>query len=235
MVVRVLQGISILLITLLCSSCIRFNVDLTVNSDGTVSGNTIYAVSNCLNGFDESISPSSELDSLFDESTPGVIVKPYDQGGYEAVRYLLENVEFEQFRENGDSGELSFSRDKNKIAMSGFLDLEMKSEKNSSEDSVVDDAIVQSILSSGYIKIRVTFPAKVINTTGEISNNGSTVTWRAKIGDKFDFTTTLEIPRDNLYLSLLLGGFSIITVGAFLAFCLRQKRSVEEKRGVVSN
>lgn len=235
MVVRVLQGISILLVTLLCSSCIRFEVDLTVNSDGTVSGNIIYAVSESLNEFDESAGTNNELDSLFEESTPGVIVKPYDQGGYEGVQYLLENVAFEQFRKNGDSGELSFIRDKNRITMSGFLDLEMEGEQNSSEESVVGDAIVQSILSSGDIKIRITFPAKVINTTGEISNDGRTVTWRPKIGDKIDFTTTVEIPRDNLYLSLLLGGFSIITAGAFWTFYLRRKRSVEEKGGMVSN
>lgn len=208
---RVVKSIFSMALIFLCSSCIKFDVNLVVNSDGTVNGRIIYAVSESLKSLSESGESNTELDDLLDESTPGVTVKPYDQGGYEGKQYFLENVPFDEFEDNGNSGELSFNREGDQITMSGYLDLEVESDESTSDEAIFGDALAQSLLSSGDIRIRVKFPAEVIATTGELSKDKRTVTWNPKIGDRIDLTTTVKLPASNfLIYALIVLGFAII-------------------------
>lgn len=204
-----------ILVCFICSSCIKFDVNLVVNSDGTVNGRIIYAVSESLKSLSESSESNAELEDLLDESTPGVTVKPYDQGGYEGKQYFLENVPFDEFDDNGNSGELSFKREGDQITMSGYLDLEVENDESTTDDEIFGDALAQSLLSSGDIRIRVTFPAEVIATTGEVSKDKRTVTWNPKIGDRIDLTTTVRLPASNFLIYVLIVlGFAIISIVA---------------------
>jgi hypothetical protein len=212
---KVVKSILSMMLIFICSSCIKFDVNLVVNSDGTVNGRIIYAVSESLTSLSESSDSNTELDGLLDESTPGVTVKPYDQGGYEGKQYFLENVPFDEFEDNGNSGELSFKREGDQITMSGYLDLEVENDESTTDDEIFGDALAQSLLSSGDIRIRVTFPAEVIATTGELSKDKRTVTWNPKIGDRIDLTTTVRLPASNFLIYVLIVlGFAIIAIVA---------------------
>lgn len=214
-----------LLVCFICSSCIKFDVNLVVNSDGTVNGRIIYALSESMTSLSESSDSNTELDSLLDESTPGVTVKPYDQGGYEGKQYFLENVPFDEFEDNGNSGELSFNREGDQITMSGYLDLEIENDESTTDDSIFGDALAQSLLSSGDIRIRVKFPAEVIATTGELSNDKRTVTWNPKIGDRIDLTTTVKLPSSNFLIYVLIVlSFAVIGFVALSRIQSKQKR-----------
>lgn len=212
------------LLSLLCTSCIRFDVDLVVKADGTVSGSIIYAVSESLNSLDESDESISDVDGLLDESTPGVTVKPYDQGGYEGVQYFLEDVAFDEFKDNGESGELSFKRAGNEITMSGYLDLETSNNEGNAEESIFGEALAQSLLASGDIRIRVTFPAEVIATTGELSSDRRTVTWTPEIGDRIDLTTTVELPNSNLIVFVLIA-LGVLLIALMILWIKRFKKN----------
>jgi hypothetical protein len=64
------------------------------------------------------------------------------------------------------------------------------------------------------MNITIKFPVRVIESTGKISDDGLTVTWKPTYGEKLDLTTTVEIPSGVpaplivLALALLIGSVS---------------------------
>jgi hypothetical protein len=66
-------------------------------------------------------------------------------------------------------------------------------------------------------------PVKVLESTGKISEDGMTVSWKPKYGEKVDISTTVEIPSgfQFIYLIIILG---LLGVGALIFLILRKSR-----------
>ncbi len=73
------------------------------------------------------------------------------------------------------------------------------------------------------LDISVKFPVKVLSTTGTISEDGRTVSWKPQLGEKVDLTTTVELPNQNFILVGVIAGI-IALVTALLFFILRSRR-----------
>ncbi len=202
--------VGILTLALSLSSCVKLDMDLEINKDSTVSGTMIFALIDSLAAMGDSTQEDeSPTDSFVSPTTKGVKVVEYKEDGYTGQKLILDRVPFSEFGKNS-SGESDFKvkRDGNKITVSGFLDL--SSGEDSSSGSDWGDALAKSIMSSADLKISIKFPAKVLRSTGEIGQDGKSVTWRPELGEKVDLTTTVELPTAKI--GAAIGGLLVLIV-----------------------
>ena len=220
-----------LFILLSISGCVKFDLDLTVNNDSSVSGTMIFAISKSLNDLGNQQSPESPANDLVDPESEGVTTEPYDDGDFVGQKITLDHVPFSQFSSGGESGDLTIVREGDLITLKGFLDLgDDTTQKTTEEDlgGVLGQALVNSIFSSADLKIRITFPAEVVSTTGSLSEDKRTVTWKPKIGQDLDLTTTVKVPTFNFILYGASAGGILMLLGIVLWFINRnQKKSSE--------
>ncbi len=208
------------------SSCVKFDLDLTVNKDSSVSGTMIFAVSKSLSDLGDEQSPESPANDLVDPESEGVTTEPYDDGDFVGQKITLDRVPFSQFSSGGESGDLTIVREGDLITLKGFLDLgDNTTQKTAEEDlgGVLGQAFVDSIFSSADLKIRITFPAEVVSTTGSLSEDKRTVTWKPKIGQNLDLTTTVKVPTFNFILYGASAGGILMFLGIVMWFLKRNK------------
>lgn len=214
------------------TGCIKFDLDLTVNSDSTVSGTIIFAVSDALSELGDEQTPETPTDDLIDPATEGVTTEPYDDGQFVGQKITIDRVPFSEFSSGGESGDLTIVRDGDLITLKGFLDLgDDATQPTADEDlgGVLGEAFVNSLFSSADLRIRVTFPAEVVSTTGSLSEDKRTVTWTPDIGEKLDLTTTVRVPSFNfaLYGAVVIGVL-LLLAGALLLLKKRRKEKDKE-------
>jgi len=214
-----------LLSTFLLTGCIKLDMDLTVNKDRTVSGTVIGAVSDYLaemaeeSGDTSSNSLTSELDSLFDENTPGVTVKEYKSGGFTGQQYILDRVAISELTGDGTDAEaFNITIVDNKVNVSGVLDLSMDEETTSSLELFGAD-LAKGFFSSAQMRIAIRFPGKVISSSGEISADGKQVVWTPVIGERNELSATVELPNAKkilTYAGIGIGALALLLVAFFL-------------------
>jgi len=209
-------------------------MDLTVNSDKTVSGTVIGAVSDYLaemaeeSGDTSSNSLTSELDSLFDENTPGVTVKEYKSGGFTGQQYILDRVAISEF--TGDSSDpdgFNIKIDGNQATVSGSLDLSMDEDTTSSLELFGAD-LAKGLFSSAQMRIAIRFPGKVISSSGEISADGKQVVWTPVIGERNELSATVELPNTKqilIYVGIGIGALLLLVIAFLLG--RRGKKAAE--------
>ena len=210
--------------TFLLTGCIKLDMDLTVNRDRTVSGTVVGAVSDYLaelteeSGDTSSNSLTSELDSLFDENTPGVTVKEYKSGGFTGQQYILDRVAISELTGDVTDPEgFNIKIEGNKVNVSGVLDLSMDEETTSSLELFGAD-LAKGLFSSAQMRIAIRFPGKVISSSGEISADGKQVVWTPVIGERNELSATVELPNAKKILSnagIGLGALALLLI-AFL-------------------
>jgi hypothetical protein len=212
---KVAATLAAILATFLLTGCIKLDMDLTVNKDRTVSGTVIGAVSDYLaelseeTGDTSSNSLTSELDSLFDENTPGVTVKEYNSGGFTGQQYILDRVAISELSGDGTDPEgFNIKIVGNKVNVSGVLDLSMDDDTTSSLELFGGD-LAKGLFSSAQMRIAVRFP-------------GKQVVWTPVIGERNELSATVEIPNAKKILT-----YAGIGIGALilllLAFLLGRK------------
>ena len=234
---RVAAIIAAVLSTFLLTGCIKLDMDLTVNTDRTVSGTVIGAVSNYLaelaeeSGDTSSNSLTSELDSLFDENTPGVTVKEYKSGGFTGQQYILDHVAISELSGDGaDAESFKIKIVGNKVNVSGVLDLSMDEDATSSLDLFGAD-FAKGLFSSAQMRIAVRFPGKVISSSGEISADGKQVIWTPVIGERNELSATVELPNAKkilIYVGIGIGALVLLLL-AFLLGRNARKPAVENQ------
>ena len=220
--------IAALLSTVLLTGCIKLDMDLTVNSDKTVSGTVIGALSNYLAAMaDESgdagtDSLASGLDSLFDESTPGVTIKEYNSGGFTGQKYILDHVAISNFGKTDSGGEtFTIKLNGNKVTVSGVLDLSMDQETTSGLDLFGTD-LTKGLFSSAQMRIAIRFPGKVISSSGEISADGKQVVWTPVFGERNELSATVELPNTKKLVTYAGAGLVLVLL-LMLALFLRKR------------
>jgi len=225
---KVAATFTAILATFLLTGCIKLDMDLTVNTDRTVSGTVIGAVSDYLatmaeeSGDTSSNSLTSELDSLFDENTPGVTVKEYKSGGFTGQQYILDHVAISELSGDGaDADSFNIKIVGNQVNVSGVLDLSMDKDTTSSLELFGGD-LAKGLFSSAQMRIAVRFPGKVISSSGEISSDGKQVIWTPVIGERNELSATVELPNVKkfaIYAGIGIGALALL----FIAFLLRRK------------
>lgn len=203
------------------TGCIKFDLDLKINSDSTVSGTMVFAVSEALSELGDEQTPETPTNDLVDPTADGVTTEPYDDGKFVGQKITLDRVPFSEFSKGGNSGDLTIQRDGDLITLKGFLNLGDDTDQAPSQEDlgeVLGDAFVKSLFASADLRIRVTFPAEVVSTTGSLSEDKRTVTWTPDIGEKLDLTTTVRVPSFDfvLYGSVGLGALFIVVLALLL-------------------
>ena len=211
------------LISLLLTGCVKMDLALEINSDKTVSGTMIYAISDALSELGTTSEESDPTTDLFDTTAKGVTISDYKQDGYTGTKIVLDRVPMEAFnKDGGDTGGFQIIREENKITLKGELDLS-SADTGEVDDSEWGAALAKSLFATADLDISVKFPVKVISTTGTISEDGRTVSWKPQLGEKVDLTTTVELPTQNFILGGIIAGI-VAMVGAVLFVTTKARR-----------
>jgi hypothetical protein len=233
---KLLSVVGIISSCLLLTSCIKMDVNLVINKDATVSGSMIFAVADSLaelgaGGANANSSESNPLEDSINTKAKGVTESVYKSNGYTGTKYTFDRIPFEEFNKGNSGGENEFKliKDGNRLTVKGLIDFSQTDSGDSSSDlGALGDEFAKSITSSFDINIAVKFPVKVLKSTGKISDDGMTVSWKPKYGEKVDISTTVEIPSgfQFFYLIVILG---LLGVGAAIYLILRRGRNSDTK------
>jgi hypothetical protein len=212
-------------ISVLLTGCVKMDLALEINSDKTVSGTMIYAISDALSEFGSTSEESDPTTDLFDTSAKGVTISEYKQDGYTGTKIVLDRVPMEAFnKEGGDTGGFQISREENRITLKGELDLS-SADTSEAEDSEWGAALAKTLFATADLDISVKFPVKVLSTTGTISEDGRTVSWKPQLGEKVDLTTTVELPTKNFILAGIFAGIvALVAAALFMIMKARRKK-----------
>jgi len=213
-----------LLSTVMLTGCVKLDLALEVNTDSTISGSMIFAVSDSL--ADLGADASSGLptaDSLVDSQADGVTVTPYKKDGYTGSTYTFDRVPFSAFKSDGSTtNDIKVERTDSQIKLTGALDFSYGDLTD--ELDPFSNLLAQSISSSADLKISIKFPVKVLSSTGTISEDGKTVTWIPKLGEKLDLATTVELPKALQFKAQIIYAFLGLLVILILVIFVRKKK-----------
>ncbi|MDO8147345.1 MULTISPECIES: hypothetical protein [unclassified Isoptericola] len=160
--------------------CMKVDWDMTLHEDDTASGTVIMGFSDELAesmGMDpqELWDMSNEGGDSFTEGMPeGSTEQPYSDGEYTGVEVTFTDQPISEMA-GGAEDELSVTREGDEFVVDGVFDL--------SEDAAdMGDTgdLPEGLLDSFDMRIAVTFPGEVTETTGEVE--GTTVVWTPTFG-----------------------------------------------------
>ena len=226
-------AVALLLSTILLTGCVKMDLALEINSDKTVSGTLIYAISDALSELGTTSEDTDPTADLFDTSAEGVTVAEYKEDGYTGTKITLDRVPISAFnKQGGESGGFQIIRKENLITLKGELDLS-SGDTEDSDNSEWGDALAKSLFATADLSISVKFPVKVLSTTGTISEDGRTVSWKPQLGEKVDLTTTVELPNRNLIVIGIAAAALLLLIIAFLVvFKVRGRKKSETHESV---
>jgi hypothetical protein len=173
------------ILAVLLTGCIKLNVDFTVSSDNTVSGTMVFAFSKQLlqltgQSAQDLIGSSAPIPS----SVPGMSAKPYADGEFAGEEYTFDAVPLTQFNSD-DPTSISIVRSGDTFTVSGVLDLSSATGASGATGTIPG---LDQALAGADIRISVTFPGAVTDSNGVV--DGSTVTWNPKIGQRVELRAT---------------------------------------------
>ena len=214
----------IMFTSVLLTGCVKMDLALEINSDKTVSGSLIYAISDALADLGTTSEDTNPTTDLLDTSAEGVTVTEYKENGYTGTKIILDRVPISAFnKQGGESGGFQITREENRITLKGELDLSSEV-TDGSDISEWGDALAKSLFATADLNISVKFPVKVLSTTGTISQDGRTVSWKPQIGEKIDLTTTVELPNRDLIVLGLIAAAVVFALIILLVFIKVRKR-----------
>lgn len=160
------------------TGCVKFDMDVTVNRDDTVSGTLVVA-------FDKNVLTrlGGDGDPLGDGAVQGVTSqRPYDDGTFTGTEYVYENTPLSEFNDtDADDGDfIRIDRDGQNYVLKGVADTRYEPP---GDGGPLDQAIAAA-MPRADMRVSVTFPGAVLSTNGEISDDGRTVTWQLRMGER---------------------------------------------------
>lgn len=208
-------------LVLLLSGCVRFQADLSFNTDDTVDGSIVVAMA--LGDQDDAKSQAAAsveqiesqlLGSLRGET--GVRASEYDQDGYYGTRFDLDDTPLSAFNGGGNEGKLALSRMGEEYVFSGLLNFT----PDDGEDAVDPDDDTTNIT------VSITFPGTVTEHNGEL--NGTTVSWSASPESKIEMDARGNVTPDGppFWVTLVVSLAGLAVVVAVLVMVLRRRRSL---------
>lgn len=206
---------ALLLVSLALAGCVRFDTNLTVNTDETVDGTMVVAVSKTVlraNGrgldaaFDAAMAPS--LSNL----PPGTRQEPYDQDGYYGKKITYDDVPFTEFdKATGTSFRPTFRHADGRITFTLTFSLP--------GSPAIGQELVEHLLRDITIKVVITFPGRVIEQDHGVVS-GNTVTWDLRYGDDEPLRAVAEDGAAARWGWFALGGCCLLLVVAVLGLAI---------------
>lgn len=166
------------------AGCMKIDLDYTVNTDDTVDGTMIMAISRDL------AEMSGESDSLVEEMLgeddipEGATAQRYEDDDFVGAEYTFDAIPLDELNlDTSDTESLTIVHEGDEFVVSGVMDL-----SDSGMDDLGDDAgaFGQGFLDSLEIRIAITFPGEIIEANGEI--DGTTVVWEPVAGERLDIS-----------------------------------------------
>ncbi len=210
--------------------CVKMDIALTVNKDKTMSGTVVLALADSIAGLDSGggssgTSGTGRLDNLVDQKAKGVTVSKYHQGGFMGEKVTFDHSPLKAFSSASQKdGSFAIAVKGNKAFISGVMDLSSTGTL-SSNSSPMDDALTKAMFASAQIRISVTFPGKVIESIGEISQDRRTVTWNPAFGEKTDLATTVDLASPMKLIPWALGGILLMALIGLPIVTNRKKKT----------
>jgi len=184
------------LLVLVLAGCVRFQADLTLTPENTVSGSVIVAVI-LTDDTDETREGTATAAAqiatglLGDLATaPGVTSVEYEQDSYLGQRLDFENVPLTAFS-GTEPGALHFERDGDEYVFNGAIDFSGESTGGSGAE---DD---------GNLTVKVTFPGTVTETDGTVE--GTTVSWSTAVDQRLEMNARGAATPPGPPLALIIG------------------------------
>ena len=218
-----------LAIVLMTTGCIKLNMDLTVDSKDTVSGTIVFAVAKSLSEYAEKSgstnSSAPTTDGLL-KNAKDVKVSKFDDGDFVGSSYTFKNLALEELTPKvGDNSTFGIAREGDNLVVSGAMDF---SAGDAAESNPFADAMMAGFAASTDIRISVTLPGEIKETTGTIE--GQKITWKGKFGKKLELQALAYAPLTPPIDWLLVGGIGgFILVAAVAATLILRKKSREKQ------
>jgi hypothetical protein len=218
---------------LMLTSCMQADMNLTISSDDKVNGQLTIA-------FEEAALAQSKVtakqllenENLFGNSDgTGLATTDFNQDGLVGKTYTFNDMPLNQLaRAFGNDGKsLSIIRKGDQILTTGVMDL------TQGLDGLDEKSL--AMLKSLSSTIVITYPGTIVSTKGQ--QDGNTVTWVTKLGEKSDFTTvvdsTFEIPaklgtptNSSTSNGIVFGALALVAVLVGLTLVRRKKAAAPE-------
>lgn len=210
------------------TGCMKIDMALTLNSDNTVDGTMIMAVSKDLASM-MGQSPEDISESMAAEITPGpdeqgdFSHKPYDDGEFVGTEVTITGSALDSFTstDGEETGDIQIVRDGDEFVVTGVMDL--------TEGAVGsgEDLGMGALGDSFEGRVAITFPGKVTEHDGELS--GTTVTWVPKFGESTPINARGSAVEGGGELPIALiagiGAAVLLLIGLVLFFVLRGRKS----------
>ena len=163
----------------LLTGCVKMTMDLKINTDATISGNAIFAVSDALAALSDTTSQSLSPDSFINVKSKGVRVEKYEDGKYTGERVIFDHAPTTIFAGGkSDQSNQSFSvkRVGSQYQVAGELDLSSGDLAPLNDpNNPLGDAFTQTLLATADLRITVAFPGKVISANGTINHSDNSI------------------------------------------------------------
>ncbi len=209
------------------AGCVKMDMQLDLQSDNTVDGSMVFAVSTALaemTGQDPSMIAEEMSGDTFDmEEGTVTSTEPYDDGEYVGQKITFEGETVDSFSGTTD-GELSIVREGDEFVVSGTMDL---SEAALGTEGAAGDEMMSGLMEGFEIQISITFPGSVSEHNGEL--DGNTVTWTPKYGEANEISARGSAIEggggSGLPLALLIGiGVAVLVAVALIVFLVLRSR-----------
>lgn len=210
------------------TGCMKVDMDLHLQSDDTVDGTMVMAVSAELAemvGQDaETLADEMSADIGGNMTTGEVSTEPYDDGEFVGTTMTFEGESLASFTDAEDDS-LTITREGDEFVVAGVLDLSGGGEE-----------LPAGMAESMDVKVAITFPGEVTEHDGELS--GTTVTWVPSGAEVLEINargSAVEggmggLPRTILLVAGL-GLLVLLLAGLALFLVLRSRRGAASTQG----
>lgn len=218
------RGGALGVVALALTGCLKLDMDLSVATDDTVSGDVVFAVDKQL----LELSGQSAEDLLgtaaaLPSDVQGVSAQPYEDDTFAGQQFTFDAVSLEQFnQESGSADQLRIVREGDTFVVTGVLDL---SSALSGATGANGFPGAEELFRSAEMRIRIAFPGEVIDTNGEV--DGTTVTWVPTVGERLDIQATasaIEGGGGGSTMTILLIVAGVVIVAAIVVGLLLARR-----------
>lgn len=210
------------------AGCVKMDMQLELQSDDTVDGSMIVAVSSemaALMGQDPT-TIAEELGGDTIDMSEGADVRQeaYDDGEYVGTKITFEGESLTGIS-GSDDGSLSIVREGDEFVVSGVMDL------SAGEAGMEGGDMFGDLSSSFDVRISITFPGRVSDHNGSL--DGNTVTWTPSYGQITEISargSAIEGGGSGLPIALIVGiaAAVLIAAGLIIFFVLRSRKSAAQ-------
>jgi hypothetical protein len=176
-----LRALSIAVLALALTGCMKLDMELNLSADDTANGTMTFALDKQLlqltgGSFEDLTGGETPLPSGVNVSS-----SDYEDDEFVGRTYAFEDVPIEQMNDSTDKDSMRIRREGDAFVISGALDL-----TTDALEGGAGGQLGQAALETAQVRIAISFPGPVQSATGEV--DGNTVTWTPKVGERTELS-----------------------------------------------